>query len=403
MSRQRLIILSTHPIQYHTPWFRALAADPVLDFQVWFCHQASPDEQADAGFGVSFDWDRPLLDGYEYRFLQNVSNEPTVNSYAGLDTPEVVALIQNEKPDAVLVNGWHYKGAWQAMRTCWQTETPLMVRSDSHLRTKRSAAKRLAKWPYYRWFIPKLDACLAVGSWSRDYFLHYGACAERVFTVPHVIDSEFYRTTCQTLKPQRQTLRTRYGFESDEVVFLFAGKFIEKKRPMDFIRSIEIARASERRVVGLMVGDGELKAQCEDYARSKTLPITFTGFLNQTRITESYVAADALVLPSDGGETWGLVVNEAMTCGLPALVSDHVGCGSDLIAPNRCGYVFPLGDVERLAELFVELAVNAAQRAEMSQNSLRAIARYSTREAVSGTLAALASVVNIHEQPGSQV
>jgi glycosyltransferase involved in cell wall biosynthesis len=186
------------------------------------------------------------------------------------------------------------------------------------------------------------------------------------------------------------------------VVFLFAGKFIEKKRPMDFIRSIEIARASERRVVGLMVGDGELKANCEDYARSKNLPITFTGFLNQSRITDSYVAADALVLPSDGGETWGLVVNEAMTCGLPAFVSDHVGCGSDLIAPNKCGYVFPLGDVGKLAEMFLEFADNAGQRAEMSQNALRVIAKYSTREAVSGTLAALASVVNIHEQPRSQ-
>jgi hypothetical protein len=64
--------------------------------------------------------------------------------------------------------------------------------------------------------------------------------------------------------------------------------------------------------------------------------------------------------------------------------------------------VFPLGDVGKLAEMFLEFADNAGQRAEMSQNALRVIAKYSTREAVSGTLAALASVVNIHEQPRSQ-
>jgi glycosyltransferase involved in cell wall biosynthesis len=372
----------------------------MLDFEVWFCHKASSKEQADAGFGVAFDWDTPLLDGYNHRFLQNVSRQPSVNSYLGLDTPEVADLIQNEKPDALLVNGWHYKSAWQAMRKCWRTETPLMVRSDSHLRTQRSAAKRLAKWPYYRWFIPKLDACLAVGSWSRDYFLHYGAPAERVFTVPHVIDSDFFSKSYEKLKPQRQTLRETWGLNADSVVFIFAGKFIEKKRPMDFIRSIELASAKESRVVGLMVGDGELKKPCEAYVQSKNLPIRFAGFLNQTRITESYVAADALVLPSDGGETWGLVVNEAMTCGLPCFVSDHVGCGSDLVAATGSGAVFPLGDSEAIANLLNKFAKNAAQRGTMSDNALRTIAKYSAREAVSGTLAALAAVVDGSPEPG---
>src|ERR1700741_3485834 len=73
LARTRLVILSTHPIQYHAPWFRAVAAESLLEVQVWFCHKASPREQADAGFGVEFDWDTSLLDGYEHRFLQNVS------------------------------------------------------------------------------------------------------------------------------------------------------------------------------------------------------------------------------------------------------------------------------------------------------------------------------------------
>ena len=46
----------------------------------------------------------------------------------------------------------------------------------------------------------------------------------------------------------------------------------------------------------------------------RKLPVHFTGFLNQSQMVDAYVASDCLVLPSDGRETWGLVVNEAMSC-----------------------------------------------------------------------------------------
>ncbi len=56
------------------------------------------------------------------------------------------------------------------------------------------------------------------------------------------------------------------------------------------------------------------------------------------------------MLPSNGDETWGLVVNEAMACGLPAIVSDAVGCQPDLIEEHRTGFSFPCGDTYALME-----------------------------------------------------
>jgi glycosyltransferase involved in cell wall biosynthesis len=72
------------------------------------------------------------------------------------------------------------------------------------------------------------------------------------------------------------------------------------------------------------------------------------GFVNQSELPAVYASADLLVLPSDGQETWGLVVNEAMACGIPAVVSDAVGCGPDLIDPGRTGATFPFGDTAAL-------------------------------------------------------
>jgi len=140
----RVGFVTTHPIQYHAAWFRALAQEPTLDFEVLYCHQPSASDQG-IGFGVPFTWDMPLLDGYRYRFLKNVATKPALGSYRGLDTPELRSLISAARYDAVVVNGWHYKSLWQAIRACWTAGVPVLVRSDSHLHTPRHPLKQLLK------------------------------------------------------------------------------------------------------------------------------------------------------------------------------------------------------------------------------------------------------------------
>src|SRR5439155_20434189 len=83
MKARRLAILCTHPIQYHSGWFKALAAQPKIDLEVLFCRTATSAEQAAAGFAVEFDWDVALLDGYQYRFLKNIARNPSVARFSG--------------------------------------------------------------------------------------------------------------------------------------------------------------------------------------------------------------------------------------------------------------------------------------------------------------------------------
>ncbi len=388
----RLAIVSTHPIQYHGAWFRALAAHPGIETEVLFCHQATAKEQASAGFGVEFDWDVSLLDGYSYRFLRNIASQPGIAGFSGLDTPEIREIIWRERFDAVMINGWHYKSAWQAMRACWRTGTPVMVRSDSHLHTERSGLKRAGKWPFYRWFISKLDACLSVGTWSSDYFLHYGAAPARVITVPHVIDTDYFMSESERHRSERVALRAEWGLNSAAVVILFAGKFIDVKRPLDFVNAIADAKRRGAKVEGLMVGDGPLRTASEAAAVREDLPIKFAGFLNQSEITRAYTVADALVLPSDGAETWGQVVNEAMACGLPCFVSDRVGCGPDMIRTGETGGVFPLGNTEELGRILAEFAANKQQASLMSVRAREQAQKYTVQVAVERTLNALGAV-----------
>jgi glycosyltransferase involved in cell wall biosynthesis len=392
MTGKKLAIVSTHPIQYHGEWFRRLASESGLTLEVFYCHQATASEQAGAGFGVEFDWDVSLLEGYPYRFLQNVSRQPGIAGFRGLDTPEIKNIIERERFDAVMINGWHYKSAWQAMRACWKSGTPVMVRSDSHLHTERPLAKRIAKRPLYSWFVSRLDACLPVGKWSSEYFLHYGAAPERVFIVPHVVDTDYFADEAKRLAPQRNALRAHWGLDDAATVFLFAGKFIAKKRPLDFVSAIGDARSRGAKVAGLMIGDGPLRGLCEEAVRRDNTPIKFAGFLNQSQIAQAYVAADALILPSDGGETWGLVVNEAMACGLPCFVSDQVGCGPDMIISNETGATFPVGNTEALGALLIKFAADRTQNGRMAERAREQAGKYSVHVAVDRTLRAMEAV-----------
>jgi glycosyltransferase involved in cell wall biosynthesis len=358
---------------------------------VFYCHQATAREQSEAGFGVEFDWDVSLLEGYPSQFLKNASRRPGLAGFSGLDTPEIKQIIASERFDAVMINGWHYKSAWQAMRACWKSGTPVMVRSDSHLHAARPLLKRVAKRPLYSWFIPKLDACLPVGKWSSDYFLHYGAAAEKLFVVPHVIDTDYFETESRRLQGQRNSLRAQWGLEESEVVFLFAGKFTEIKRPLDFVNAIARAVGKDTAISGLMVGDGPLRQACEEVVRSKALPIKFAGFLNQSRMAEAYVLADALVLPSTA-ETWGVVVNEAMACGRPCFVSDGVGCGPDMVNSSKTGATFPAGNTGALAVMLSDFAVNKEQLLWMGQQAKRQAQKYTLSVAVDRTLRALETV-----------
>jgi glycosyltransferase involved in cell wall biosynthesis len=315
---------------------------------------------------------------------------PSIGRFAGLDTPEISDVIRRGRYDAIVVNGWHYKSAWQAIRAAWLAHVPVLVRSDSNLRTPRHPLTRLAKAAPYRWFIPRLDGCLAVGRWSSDYFRHYGARADRVFIVPHTV-SPLFEHDSASLEGRRADLRAQWGLSASDDVFLFVGKFVAVKRPMDFVRAIQVAAARRAGIAGLMVGDGPIRAECERVVRDERVPVRFAGFLNQRAIAQAYVAADALVVPSTS-ETWGLVVNEAMSCGRAVLVSEGVACAPDLVDPGTTGFVFPVGDVDALGRQMVACASGGRSLAALGANAKARIACHAIPTAVDGLRDALSRV-----------
>jgi glycosyltransferase involved in cell wall biosynthesis len=222
-----------------------------------------------------------------------------------------------------------------------------------------------------------------------------GVAAKRVFDAPYCVDNERFVGAAEALEPRRGTIRASWGVKDGSVVMLFSGKLIEKKRPLDLVSALGIACRRDARLHLVVAGDGPLRTACERRASELGVPATFLGFVNQGRIAEAYVGADCLVLPSDYGETWGLVVNEAMACGRPAIVSDRVGCHLDLVLPGETGAVFRFGDVDDLASRLLQLTAAPDALSALGVRARDRVRRsYSIDRAVAGTMEALESVVH---------
>jgi glycosyltransferase involved in cell wall biosynthesis len=386
----RLAIVTSHPIQYQAPWFRELAK--ATDLEVFFCHRQDAAGQAAAGFGVPFEWDVPLLDGYAYTWLANRAQRPDVSRFSGCDTPEIAGILAGGRFDACLVMGWYLKSYIQAIRASRHAAMPVMARGDSQLSTKRNVLWRAAKYLPYRRLLSSIDAHLYVGRANREYLAHYGVPEARLFFAPHFVDNELFASRARRARETGAAtgVRDTLGVPHDATLFAFVGKLIEKKRPADLLHAISAARLAGGSPWALMVGSGPLQADLEALARDLDLPVRFTGFRNQSELPPLLAASDALVLPSDAGETWGLVVNEAMACGLPAIVSTAAGCASDLIEDGRTGFQFPVGDVDALSEKLLRVERMLRRDGTVFEAAVAAkIARYSCPVAVRGALDAL--------------
>ena len=384
----RIGIVTTHPIQYQVPWFQRLAEMPEIDLMVFFCQLPDVWHQGD-GYGVAFSWDIPMLDGYHYEVLHNVARRPSLTSFFGCDTPEMFHHVCDGNFDAIVVNGWVVKSCLQALWACRRLGIPCLVRGDSN------AIRRRAWWKQviHRWLLKQYAACLYTGASNAEFYRQYGVKEDRLFPSLHFVDNKRFAAQA-VLAGDRRGIRRRWGIAEDRVVYIFSGRFVAKKHPLELLDAFRMAVASRSNIHLIMVGDGELRAACESFVARHRLPVSFAGFLNQTELPAAYAAADCLILSSDSGETWGLVVNEAMACGVPVIVSDQVGCHADLVVPGTTGMVFRYGEWNSLAKLIAGYSEHPAELRRMGNNARSQIADYSPEAAALGTLEAVKFVTH---------
>jgi len=360
-----LAILTTHPIQYQVPVWKTLAARGTVPFKVFYMCDQGLEARFDPGFGKSLSWNIDLLGGYESEFL-NTHKHRRLDSFWDLRLKRGFGnALRGMGADVLWIQGWQVAAYWQAVLEAQRAGITVWLRGDTNARSNAGGTWQQLKRLLLRQLLRRADRLLYVGEANRQFYLAQGIAEERLAHAPHCVDNARFIAAAAAARRERDRIRKEWRIPAEAFCFLFAGKFLTKKRPFDIILAINRLRDKVRRKIHLLwVGTGNLGpelrqachvcfdaegADCIDAPNARARPnASFVGFLNQSEISQAYVAADCLILPSDVKETWGLVVNEAMASGLTCIVSNACGCVEDLVEPILPNFCYPVGDIVAL-------------------------------------------------------
>ena len=134
----RIAVLTTHPIQYQVPWFRALAEDKEVDARVFFSYIPNKHEQG-IGFGTAFDWDIDLRQGFDNVVLRNLLLSSTIPTFFRRIAIGIGRGLRTFNPDAALIMGWQEFSLLQAFIASWTRGVPIILRGDSNALKPRPA------------------------------------------------------------------------------------------------------------------------------------------------------------------------------------------------------------------------------------------------------------------------
>jgi len=331
-----------------------------------------------------------LLQGYGHTFLTNRTRTPTTAAFKGLDCPHLGRELRRGRFDAILLPAYRSYFYLQAFWAAHRANLAILYRPTiTDLDANDAMWKKLPRRALLSLLYRRISCFLAIGLNARRHFERHGVPPEKITFAPHCVDNALYQGQADHWHPRRKETRRELRISPDQFVVLFSGKLSSRKSPVSLIRAAARASLSQRLAL-LFVGDGPLRDSLACLA-SDLLPgrAVFVGFQNQSAIGKYYAAADCLVLPSLHGETWGLVVNDAMNFGLPVIVSDRVGCAPDLAREGETGYTFPAGNVAALSSQLDALASSPGRVASMGARARALASEYSPEAAAKGVKHAL--------------
>lgn len=339
-----------------------------------------------------------MLSGYRNIFLRRAHTNNPGASFFSLRDWDVVSQIVRGQYDVVWIHGYYSLTHVLAAFTQMLRGRPLLVREEQTLLNLRPAWKRLLKYVWLRLLFSRAYA-LCIGSANRDWFRHYGMPERRTFLVPYSIDKErleAVRSGHEHATQRVRSLRRRFGIaEGAGPVIISVGRMIDKKQPLFLVEAFRRVR-SVKRCCLLLIGSGQLdEAIRAKISTDRIRDVYLAGFLNQSQVSDAYSCADIFVLASKADETWGVVVNEAMTFGLPIIVSNRVGSSQDLVRDGHNGFVVPHDDVVQLASRIEVLVDSRELRRRYGAASRDIIKNWNYEVAYRGVKAALSKALEL--------
>jgi 1,2-diacylglycerol 3-alpha-glucosyltransferase len=336
------------------------------------------------------------------------------------------SALDDINPDVLAIPGWSFLDALSALSWSIFRHKPLVLMSDSTAWDERRV------W-WKEWIksqIVKLySSGLVAGMPHVEYLGSLGMPSERIALGYDVVDNRYFEDGAARVRNQKSEIRKKHDLP--EKYFIVPARFIwEKNLPRlieayaqyrklsdvpnqhcsdgDYHKDDDNLPSESRHSYTapwdlVLLGDGTLRPDVCRLIADHGLDnvVHLPGFRQYPELPTYYGLASAMILPSIS-ETWGLVVNEAMACGLPVLVSNRCGCAQDLVQDGVNGYTFDPYDVEQLAQLMHRLTEAPKHRlSEMGDASRAIIADWGPERFADGLKQAVECALEVGPQRAS--
>jgi len=356
----KIVVFDSHPVQYRVPVWKTIESLIPSDLVVVYASDCTVKGHSDREFGQIIAWDEPMLIGYQNIVLNCVSGKP-LSGWSSLTGKGISKLLDKIRPQYVLLTGFNYKYDWVALWESKKRNIPVILRCETQDDAfSRSKLKYFLRYILYFLVYKLINKILFIGNLNKEHYLKHGVSSRKLFPAKYATVNRFLDINVHEKNILRAVCRLQFSIDDSQIIIGFSGKLIPKKNPEILFKIIDFLLIELRiKFCFYFLGSGELELQLKETATNiqKRFGIksVFTGFVNQTQMPSHYLAMDILVLPSRKmGETWGLVVNEALQSGCAVVVSDAVGCHKDFNTWERFR-VFPEGDSKLLACRIEEL------------------------------------------------
>ena len=367
--RIRLAIVISHPIQYFCPQHSSWARLDGVDLRVFFASRQGLDPYHDEGFARPVQWEGLALD-FPHEFLPGAHDRPVT---ANLDAPAAEDRLARFRPHAVCVYGYGQRLQRRAAAWARRAGIPLLMFTDSELRSRRSGIKRIAKAIVLPRLLGEVDRFLTIGDANEAYLRHYGVADTRFVRCYYPIDVASHDRALEARESMRAAVRGRHGIPDHHRVLLMAGKLAAHKRQQDLVAFSNRVQRLHSDVTVVLAGSGADEPALLRLAQTRGPGgVVFAGFVQPRGLTKYYCAADVYVHCSER-EPYGVAVSEAVYAGLPVVLSDRCGSfgPSDSVRPGLNGYVYPCTDVTALTSAVMRVLVSRERREAMAAASRR--------------------------------
>jgi len=352
----RLGIVFTHPTQHHGPLWRKLSEQPGISLTVlYLCSENQKTGDRLLGTGGQ-PWDVDLLSGYKYKYLRNLWGRIPSKTGKHLFAPALFSLLTRRRFDAIFMQSFvNYSYRLTAL-LCKIRGIPLIMQNDATIMSdeRYSRMRRIALSVMYPWMLNLADYWLSCGDHNEIHLRHYGVSDRKFVRGCHPVDGDRYESTISQNTERIRSIRERFACDKDRVVFGWAAKYIHRKNPFEFIHAVSEAHRRDPRILGIMLGGGELERAINSRLAAMHGEVLNVGFINQNQLPLYYAALDVFVATSVI-DPHPLVVSEAMASGCTVILSDRCGNWgySDTVIPGYNGLVYPCKNVRALADAMI--------------------------------------------------